>query len=298
MFHVEHIMEVIEKCPLCGTESFNHWLTCEDYTVSRESFAIVRCDECGFLFTNPRPKEDQLGRYYQSEAYISHSDTSKGIVNKLYKIVRKITLARKYRMVKPYLRTNRLLDVGCGTGAFLDFCKRKGAEVYGVEPDAGARGMARDKYGIEPKEEAALKLWPEKNFDVITLWHVLEHVPRLNERVVELRRLLNDEGRLFIAVPDYRSADAGKYGKYWAAYDVPRHLYHFDRQTIERLFRNHDLVLERVLPMKFDAYYVSLQSEKFKHGRTRLFPAFFSGFHSNRKAKKGEYSSQIYVFRK
>jgi len=291
-------MEVLTTCPVCDGTLFENYMNCVDYTVSRETFTIQKCKTCGFLFTNPRPAESEIGRYYKAEAYISHTDSSKGVINKLYKRVRSITLRIKYTLIKPALTNNRLLDIGAGTGAFLDHCKRKGVDVYGIEPDADARAIAQVNYGLNLQEEPSIAQFKSEQFSVITMWHVLEHVSELNQRVVELRRLLTDDGRIYIAVPNHKSNDAKYYGASWAAYDVPRHLYHFEQKTIQHLFEKHKLHLEKVIPMKFDAFYVSLLSEQYKTGKSNLFRGFLRGILSNLNAKTDTWSSQVYVFRK
>ncbi|MFN5372325.1 MAG: class I SAM-dependent methyltransferase [Bacteroidia bacterium] len=291
-------MTEITDCPICSSISFSAHLSAVDYTVSNELFAIKRCNTCDFLFTSPRPNLDALPRYYHSEAYISHSDTSKGLVSKLYKIARRFTLNRKYGMVASYCKRNKLLDIGCGTGAFLNHAKSKGLDVLGVEPDDGARAFAIEKYGLSVYDESMLNNLEPSSFGAITLWHVLEHVPNLDERLAQLKRLLHPNGRIFVAVPNPNSFDAKHYRAHWAAYDVPRHLWHFTPQSMHKLLEKNNLHLHGVLPMKLDAFYISLLSEKYKHGRTRYLFAFWNGLKSNLKAGKQGWSSQIYVIGK
>lgn len=288
----------ISQCPVCSGAEFKGFLTCKDYTVSQKEFEIVQCKSCEFVFTDPRPENKDLGQYYKSEAYISHSDSSAGLVNKLYKLARSFTLKSKYALVKPHAMNKGLLDVGCGTGAFLNYCAQKDLIVDGVEPDEDARNFVKSNHGILVHEEDQLRNWEPQKFSAITMWHVLEHVPDLNERIKELKNLLDNNGRLFVAVPNYTSADAKHYGKYWAAYDVPRHLWHFSPKTIRTLFNKHGFVLERTLPMKLDSYYVSMLSEKYKNGSPRLFSAVLTGLKSNFAAGDDKWSSQIYVFKK
>jgi 2-polyprenyl-3-methyl-5-hydroxy-6-metoxy-1,4-benzoquinol methylase len=250
------------------------------------------------VFTNPIPKEDEIGRYYQSEEYISHSNTNSGIISRLYHIVRSYTIKNKLRIVSRYVSRGTLLDFGAGTGSFLQYASKSGWNILGVEPDAGARRIAAAgglniASSIE-ELQAAVEL---KSISAITLWHVLEHVYHLHETIEILSNLLNSSGVVIIAVPNLRSQDARYYGKDWAAFDVPRHLYHFDKTTLTQLMTSHGFLLKEVKPMRFDSYYVSLQSEKYRHGRTRLLPGFFRGLLSNLSARKsGEYSSLIYIF--
>jgi 2-polyprenyl-3-methyl-5-hydroxy-6-metoxy-1,4-benzoquinol methylase len=291
-------MEKIIACPLCKGEEFKNRFGCIDYTVSKETFQVVECNSCGFVLTNPRPFEKDLGNYYKSDTYISHSDTSKGLVNKLYKAIRKITLNQKYRLISPFIESNSLLDIGCGTGAFLNYCKQQGVSVNGIEPDTDARSFGIKNYGIDVYPEDKLHGFSNNSFSVITMWHVLEHVSNIHERISEINRLLTDKGRVFIAVPNHLSYDAQYYAENWAAYDVPRHLNHFDHKSIKSLFEQHGLQLERILPMKFDAFYVSILSEEIKTGSRNFVRGMYRGFISNLKAKETTWSSQIYVFKK
>ena len=291
-------MEKLMICPLCKGEEFKNRYACIHYTVSKETFQVVECTSCGFVLTNPRPESKDLGNYYKSDTYISHSDTSKGLVNKLYKAIRKITLSQKLKLVSPHLQNGTLLDIGCGTGAFLNHCKQEGVSVKGIEPDKDARSFGIKNYGIEVLPEDSLSDFQNNSFSVITMWHVLEHVADIHGRVSEINRLLNDDGRVFIAVPNHLSYDAQYYAEHWAAYDVPRHLNHFDNKSIKTLFEKHGLQLERILPMKFDAYYVSILSEEIKTGSRNFIRGMFRGFISNLKATETTWSSQIYVFRK
>jgi 2-polyprenyl-3-methyl-5-hydroxy-6-metoxy-1,4-benzoquinol methylase len=291
-------MTEITSCPVCSFNEFSSFLHAIDYTVSKERFSINTCKGCGFLFTSPRPDLSVLGNYYHSDDYISHSDTSKGLISKLYKVARSFTLDRKFRLVSNYCKEKPLLDVGCGTGAFLSHASSKGLNVVGIEPDNGARSYAIQNYNLTVFEEQELSLFDEASFGAITLWHVLEHVSNLDERLSQLRRLLRPEGRIFIAVPNPDSFDARHYQSYWAAYDVPRHLWHFTPQTMRRLLQRNSLILHDILPMKLDAFYISLLSERYKYGKEKYLSAFINGMRSNLKAGKEAWSSQIYVIGK
>lgn len=291
-------MKIIKECPVCVGTEFLQKIECKDHTVSGETFSIMECQQCRFLFTSPRPYDVHLPDYYKSNEYISHSDTSSGLINKLYKAVRRLTLRSKLKLIKPYLSNNELLDIGAGTGAFLSFCKEKGINTYGIEPDADARKIASEKHGIDLFTEDALNTLPGDKFSIITMWHVLEHVSDLKEYLVQLKRILHPNGRLVIAVPNHISDDAKRYGKYWAAYDVPRHLYHFSPDTIKILFEKNQFRMDFVKPMIFDAYYVSLLSEKYKTGKSNYLKAFYSGLISNMKGGGDKFSSMIYVFSK
>lgn len=295
-------METLKNCPVCNNEKLNPFLSCIDYTVSRETFKIAQCAACGFMFTNPRPDENEIGKYYQAEEYISHSDTSKGIVNKLYQIVRNYTITQKIKLINkligPSPASRNILDIGCGTGEFLNACKENGWQTTGIEPSAIARKNAQQKYNISPLSKEQLFDIRENKFDVITLWHVLEHIYQLDKTIEQIDRVLSNKGTLIIAVPNCNSFDAKKYGVYWAAWDLPRHIFHFTKTDIEILFKKYDFVLSEVLPMKFDSFYVSLLSEKYKSGNTNFLSGFWNGLMSNLSAKNNGYSSQIYILKR
>lgn len=292
-------MKEINQCPICGNSIFNRVQICKDYLVSNKEFEITACAECGFQFTNPRPADDELADYYKSEDYVSHSESKKGIINKLFLIARKYTLKRKLKTVRNFSSGKDILDIGCGTASFLDICKSSGYNTIGLEPEKDARDYALKHYGIEVFPIENLLSLENNQFDTITLWHVLEHVSKLNLYFNRFKELLNETGTLIIALPNHESKDAKKYGKFWAAYDVPRHLYHFRKKDIKTLAEQHGFDLIKCIPMKLDAYYVSMLSEKHKHGKNRLIAAFFNGLKSNYHAKRHDnnYSSLIYVFK-
>jgi len=277
----------------------NIYISVKDHSVSSEEFQLLVNKEFGYLETTPQPSAEKLPEYYKSEDYISHTDTKRNLFEKVYHIIRSISLKRKLKLINSFKSESRnLLDVGCGTGDFLQIAQQDNWDVYGVEPNEEARQIANSKtkntvYNIEQ-----LLKFPKHRFDVISLWHVLEHLPNLREHISILKSLLKENGTLIIAVPNYKSYDANYYKNFWAAFDVPRHLWHFNHESISKLFSKVDMkVLERH-PMKFDSYYVSLLSEKYKSGWMNIFKAFRIGFTSNLKAKRsGEYSSLIYVIK-
>lgn len=292
----------ITSCPLCGATHLERALTCVDHYASGEMFHLCRCRDCGFLFTQGFPVEAEIGRYYETPDYISHSDTRKGVMNSVYHRVRTYMLGRKARLVEreSHRKEGRLLDLGTGTGYFADTMCRRGWQVEAVEKSGQARAFAKERFGLDVKPSEALKELAPGSFDVITLWHVLEHLEPINETWETLRSLLTDKGVLIVAVPNSLSFDARKYGAYWAAYDVPRHLWHFTPDTIQRFGAKHGFILAERYPMPFDAFYVSMLTEKnmrhtcaFLRGMLTGTLAWFSAL-----VRKDRSSSMIYVFRK
>ncbi|MEO8765205.1 MAG: class I SAM-dependent methyltransferase [Ginsengibacter sp.] len=292
-------MILYDSCPCCGQKNIAVALRAEDYTVSHMQFEIWECKNCTLRFTQNIPDAGNMGAYYQSEAYISHSDTNKGLINSLYHKVRVRTLIQKRKLVERETGKSggTVLDVGCGTGAFLHIMYKAGWQITGLEPDEGARKKALELYKLHLNDSGVLFSLPAATFDAITMWHVLEHVHELHAYVKRLKELLKPGGKLFIAVPNYTSYDAKAYKEYWAAYDVPRHLYHFSPQSINNLLLQHRLRLDIMKPMWYDSFYVSMLSEKYKTGKPHFLQAFLRGFISNVKAlfKKEKCSSVIYV---
>jgi SAM-dependent methyltransferase len=289
----------IRNCPACGAANPQFSFQCTDHFLTKERFDILHCTVCCVFFTYPQPGTEEIGRYYRSEKYISHSDTSKGIVNKMYRFVRGISVQNKFRLVSRYSSRGSLLDIGCGTGHLLRAFADKGWETRGIEPGEEARGYAVDKFGLKVEDEPALATLPDASFDVVSMWHVLEHVHDVRERMKQVKRLLKEDGLAVVALPNHAAWDAKHYGPLWAAWDVPRHLYHFNREAVAKLARESGFVVKAVLPMPFDAYYVSILSEEYRTGKKRMAAAVLNGWKSNRKARRtGEYSSLIYLLEK
>jgi len=272
------------------------YLKTKDYLVSREAFELVHDIDLDMLKTFPHPDIESLPKYYESEDYISHTDEKRGLFSTLYQTVKKWSLQKKTNLIfEQNSRVGSLLDVGAGTGEFLKVAKEKAWEVQGMEPNKNARNLAFEK-GVELK--GSLNDFKGNQFDVVTLWHVLEHIPNLEETISQLSNLVKPNGTLLIAVPNFKSYDAKHYKEFWAAFDVPRHLWHFSKRSLEQLFSK-DFKLEKTEPMIFDSFYVSLLSEKYKTGNKFSLKALYIGLRSNLKAKRSkEYSSHIYCFRK
>ena len=254
----------VEKCPVCDNESLETFLQVIDHSISGESFELVKCPSCGLCITQRHPDMASIGKYYASEDYISHSNTSKGVINRLYHAVRSYMLGRKQALVEKHATKGKLLDIGAGTGYFASHMKNAGWDVLGLEPDEGARSVAQNTLGLEMDDISVLHELPERQYDAITMWHVLEHVHNLNEDLDRIEKLLKADGTLIVAVPNPTSSDARKYGDKWAAYDVPRHLWHFSPVSMQTLLEKHGFELIDTKSMPFDAFYVSMLSEKYK----------------------------------
>lgn len=268
----------------------------KDHSVSKESFRLYHDEELDLLITEPKPSVETLGSYYQSEDYISHTDSKRTAFEKVYHLVKSFSINQKLSFLeKVHPSKGTLLDIGAGTGEFLAKASKKDWKVLGYEPDLAARNIAIGK-GIKLSD--SLSEIESNSVDVITMWHVLEHVYDYDEQIVELKRILKENGVIVVAVPNFRSYDANHYKKSWAAFDAPRHLWHFSKTSINKIFGNHGIELIDIRPMYFDSFYVSLLSEKYKNGKMNVLKAIGVGLLSNIKGmKSGEYSSHIYVLK-
>jgi len=298
MIHVVHYTH----CPVCGSADIKNVFVAKDHTVSGQTFAIMECASCSLRFTQDVPDTDSIAPYYKAEEYISHTDTSKGLINRIYKGVRKRTLRKKRQLINRYtgMLKGTLLDVGSGTGSFVNEMKQHGWKTTGLEPDDGAREVAKQQYRIALEDTSAFYQLKRDSFDAITLWHVLEHVHDLSAYMQQLKNVLNEKGKLFIAVPNYTSVDASAYKEYWAAYDVPRHLYHFSPAAMKILLEKYGLRIVACKPMWYDSFYVSLLSSKYKGGKTNWITACWTGIRSNLNAlfDVKKCSSVIYIAQK
>lgn len=291
-------MKEIKTCPVCGGNDLTVSIELKDHSITSEQFKILNCKECSHFFTSPLPEENNIGKYYQSTDYISHSDSRTGLVNSLYHFARNFTLKQKIKLVESYNQPGQLLDIGCGTGYFLQEAKKNNWEVKGTEPDNNARKLAEDISSSEIST-SVFDLKEGLKFDVITMWHVLEHVYDLSKTMSKIESLLKPNGTLIIALPNPESWDAGYYKSYWAAYDVPRHIHHFTKNSLGVLLQKQSLDIVKTKPMLLDSYYISLLSEKYK-GKQNLIKSILIGSISNIKALTGNknYSSIIYIVKR
>lgn len=290
-------------CPICNESKIDKVFNTYDFSLTKESFDILLCSSCSLQYTFPVPSKEYISVYYNFSDYISHTDTKKGLFNKIYHLVRKFTLSQKANFVQSFLpnKLGKILDIGSGTGAFANTMKVKGWEVDALEPDESSRKIAFENYGLSIHSIDHLFKLPHNNFDIITLWHVLEHVHDLNDYFVQFNSLLINDGKLIIAVPNYTSFDATYYKHMWAAYDVPRHLYHFSPQSMKKLCEQHNMSVIKYKPMWFDSLYVSLLTEKYiKWGLFGSLRALIVGVVSNLVAffDSKKTSSIIYVIQK
>lgn len=272
-----------------------HFLNVKDHSVSQETFELLYNSEMDMLITHPQPSLEKLPSYYESADYISHTDGKKSLFEKMYQFIKGIALKNKLKLINSLSEKGTILDIGAGVGDFLLTAKNDGWQIVGIEPSEKAKSIAINKGVSFVNEMSEIE---DHSLDIITMWHVLEHVPNLEHQISELKRMIKPNGTIIIAVPNFNSFDANYYGKYWAAFDVPIHLWHFSKTAIQKLFGKHNLELTKVLPMKFDSFYVSLLSEKYKTGKMNFINAFFIGLKSNRYgSKNSEYSSHIYILK-
>jgi SAM-dependent methyltransferase len=295
-------MENLAKCLVCGSDKINNERSCRDFVASDELFDLSRCLNCSFLFTNPRPDTNEIGRYYQSERYVSHAGDKRGFsfIYKVYDFVRDFSIKNKISLIKKYHDRGRLMDLGCGLGYFLHGVHLdKTFDVIGVDISVDAITYVKNRFGHSVYQESHLDRFDSNSFDVITQWHVLEHVHLLNERLVQLKRLLSANGTLFIAVPNSDSWDAKHYKEFWDGYDVPRHLYHFNQQSFGALMEKHGFKVIETKPLLFDAPYISMRSEVHKGNKLVFLRGGIKGLVSTVFAlKKKEYSSLLFVVKR
>ncbi len=287
------------KCPWCGSEKaqINLWL--KDEFLSKEDFHICECLNCGLSYTMPRPNKEKIGEYYKSEEYYSHQENKKGFIPRLYESVKKVNLKHKYNLATQGLNIGKMLDIGCGVGDFLHTTEEHGWTCTGVEPSEDAKAIAKTKTKANIINSEDMEKIPDATFDLITMWHVLEHVDDLKWQIEQLHRLTKTKGRIVIAVPNYKSYDAQYYKELWAAYDVPRHLSHFNKNVLTKIFKSKNLELVRTDKLIWDAYYISYMSEQYKQHKFPLLKGTFRGCISNCKARHTkEWSSMVYIFEK
>jgi len=288
----------IEKCPVCHSPELHDYLKTEDFSVTNEEYQLQECKICGLVLTQNHPVQDEIGKYYEFEEYISHTDTQEGLMNRLYHLARNFMLVKKRRIIEKKVKGGNLLDIGCGTGYFLNHMHENFWVVTGIEQDKDARKFGEEKFGLEVYGTEKLAELQDDTYDVITMWHVLEHVHNLDDYLNNIKRLLKDDGLLVLALPNKDSYDAMHYKEYWAAFDVPRHLWHFNIKSLSTLIERFGFNVEKIKAMPLDGAYISMLSEKHKGGG--IMKGIFRGKMAWIKAKfkKKSASSLIYLIRK
>jgi SAM-dependent methyltransferase len=295
-------MENLIACLVCGSTHLTKALTCTDFVATGHTFDLQRCNDCSFLFTNPRPGISEIGPYYQSDRYVSHAGNKKDLpfMYKVYDVVRDHSIKQKLKLIKSYHAQGNLMDLGCGLGYFLEGAVKDGSfESIGVDVSDEAIEYVKNKFGYTVLNETELDHLPQHHYDVITQWHVLEHVHKLNERMQQLHRLLKPNGTMFIAVPNSNSWDAKHYKEFWDGYDVPRHLYHFNQKSFALLMQKHGFSVVDTKPMLFDAPYISMRSEVHKkNGLSFVRGAISGGISTLNALSNKDYSSLLFVVQK
>lgn len=292
-------METLNCCPLCGSKNIDTSFSALDYSTTKEAFSVYTCTKCSLLFTNPRPALDDLARYYDSPDYISHTNANQGLFARLYQLARNKALKQKLHWIQEFIpNKGSVLDYGSGTGEFLNFCAQNGWHTIGVEQADGPRLASINNYILNVISPADLAEIENESMDAITMWHVLEHLPDLHQTVAQILKKLKPNGILVIAVPNHESMDAKTYGKFWAAWDLPIHFYHFSVQSMRVFAAQHKLEQLSIKPMPFDAYYIALLSEQYKTGKKRWLSAIWNGWRSNAKGMPNNTSSLTYIFKK
>lgn len=290
-------------CPICSAKELSEVLHCNDFLVSNTAFSLCRCSICGFTFTQDFPNESSIGRYYDAPEYISHTDTKKGIINRLYHTARNISLKSKVNLVKKHatnVSANSLLDIGCGTGYFLEAISKQGWKAFGIEKSESVRNQTRLRLSLQTEDTDYLPSVPNESLDAVTLWHVLEHIENLNETFDNIYRILKKDGTAFIALPNRKSFDAEHYKAYWAAYDVPRHLWHFSPSDFRLLAQKHNFRVVGQKAMYFDPFYISMLSEKYRGTALGSIVGLVKGFYFCCRSifNINKSSSIIYILKK
>jgi 2-polyprenyl-3-methyl-5-hydroxy-6-metoxy-1,4-benzoquinol methylase len=285
----------ISHCQFCNCDDLKVYIQLKDYSISKEEYKILECTCCGLLQTTPQPQGLELSKYYQSDDYISHSDTKKDLLSSIYHFVRSYTLFQKRKWVFQYIKKGKILDYGCGTGYFMNVFQKGPIESDGLEIDDNARKLAEERN--KKKVFQTINQVPNNTYQCITMWHVLEHVDHLSETIIEIKNRLTSNGYLIIAVPNPKSYDAKLYKNYWAAYDVPRHFYHFTSSVIHQIARKNNFKIIEEKSMYFDAIYISMLSEKYKGGSS--IKGIINGLISNIKGfVNNNTSSKVYILKR
>jgi ubiquinone/menaquinone biosynthesis C-methylase UbiE len=289
-------------CPLCSSEKIALHFSCNDHFISKKDFSIFKCSACGFLFTQDYPEETEIAQYYESDNYISHSDISEGFSNKLYRVARGIMLRKKKNLIGKITRLKKgtILDIGSGTGYFAATMKRAGWMARGIEINEKARNFSASNFELEVDSPDRITSYESNSFDCVTLWHALEHFHDPFRYISEIYRLLKPGAVCVVALPNCNSYDANHYKRFWAAWDVPRHLWHFQPSTFRIFSEKSGFILENLKILPLDVFYISLLSERYKGSSMAFFKAISKAviFSFRSLFNKERSSSVIYLLRK
>ena len=289
-------------CPMCHGKQTSLRVSCRDHFTTGEVFDVYECSDCSLIWTLNPPTPDCMGAYYDTDAYISHSNTKQGIVNKVYHLVRSFMLYKKALLIEKHTPTKpgSLLDIGAGIGLFCNYMRKRGWQIEGIEPSVKARSYAQECYNLKLKDVSHLSKLPKESKDIVTLWHVLEHIPNMNEELSLIHSIIKPGGKLVLALPNPASFDASVYKEFWAAYDVPRHLWHFKALALTRLLEKYNFRLIDLKTMPFDGFYISILSEQHKKNSFAFLKGGWTGLKGWLKSqrRKEKSSSLIYIFEK
>ena len=278
MFHVEQNKKNLH----CETK---------DYLVTGESFKVYLDQNNIIGKTHPIPQKEEMDKYYESEEYYPHSLNKKSLLAFLYTITRKHMHLKRLTWIRGYIKKNTsILDYGCGSGDFVKYLRSKSIDAYGYEPNYNFC-----EHDFLTNQEG----WKNKKYEVIVLWHVLEHIHNPFDLIQSLKKRLNKKGKILIAIPNFKSFDSKYYGKYWAGYDTPRHLWHFSRKGLGLMAKENNFKVLKVKSLHLDSIYVSCLSEKYKRSPFPLLIGIVIGCISILKSFfTKESSSFLFVLKK
>ncbi len=276
-------------------EQNNKHLHCDskDYLVTGESFKVYLDENKIIGKTFPAPKKSEMFKYYDSNQYLPHSYNNKNLITILYSVVKRQMHRKKLEWMSRQLNHNSsVLDYGCGTGDFVNYLRSKSVMAYGYDPNI--------KFNLDSPDYLTNNFdWGVNKYDIIFLWHVLEHTHDPFVLLQSLKKLLKKNGKIFIAIPNFKSFDSTYYRKYWAGYDLPRHLWHFSRKSIYQIAEQNNFKIHTEKRLYLDAIYVSFLSEKYKSSRFPYLQGLIIGFISIfRSFFTKESSSFLFVFNK
>lgn len=243
-----------------------------DYFLSKEKFFVQKTSTPGVLETSPKPKS--IKKYYASSKYLSHNK-EKTLFAWVYFFFKKISIASKVRTIKSFKKNFiSLLDYGAGDGFFVHSLRQKKIDAVGYDPffKYNEKGMYNDPNFFKKNNL--------NKFDIITMWHSLEHTQSYSQALENAKSMLSDKGVLIVACPNYKSFDSEYYKRYWAGYDVPRHLWHFSPKGMRVVFSSLGFELLKTKGMFWDPFYVSMVSEKYKSSKLWFIKGFFVGLAS------------------